>query len=289
MSSADSLEGLYAAWLGALPGFFRAVMPRGIAAPDSPDVQAAAHPAVQPVLDAVALTQQVFDQLGKGYARMLMAALAAAPAGGGQLGVGEWGAATPARELFNVLTPGFDPQAPHPLVDGLDHTFTALADAFGLAPSRSLRDAYRDLSIAEADRLAAAAGYFAFLAGTWGQVLEGVASRLGELGARGESIDSLMALARLWTGVADRTAHEAMQSEEALQLGAAYVRAATRAHRSRNRVVEIVSELYNVPTQAHVDEAYREIQQLKRRLRRLERRMDGSSRPASAPAEEREP
>ncbi len=312
VSAADDAAALYAAWLGALPGFFRAMVPGGMpergATTDSHEWHTAGpHPAVRPVLDAMAVAQQAFGQLATDYARVLggeasartveawleasrgaaqkaqddLTALAAAAAGRGQSGVDGWGAAAPARDFLRALAPGLDPRAPHPVTEGLDRTFTALADAFGLAPSRALVDACRELSVAEADRLAAQAGYFAFVARTWGRVVDGVAARLRELGARGESIDSLLALVRLWAGVADRSAHEAMQSEEGLRLSAAYVRAATRAHGSRNRVVEILSELCNVPTQAQLDEAYREIQELKRRLRRLERRVDGTSRPAA--------
>lgn len=177
----------------------------------------------------------------------------------------------------------FDVRSTHPLLDGLDRTFSALADAFGLGPSRALRDAWRELIAADVERRKAQLDYFAVVAGAWSEVVDGVAIRLREMGARGERVDSLVALVRLWAAVAERTLHEALQSKPGLEATAAYVRAALRYRQQQNRLVETLSRLIGVPTRSEVDDGYLEIQTLKRQVRELQRevrRLAGGPAPA---------
>ena len=74
---------------------------------------------------------------------------------------------------------------------------------------------------------------------------------------------------RLWARAADEAMHTAMRSPDALEASARLVRTATRSRGQQQRVVAIASQALNIPTRAEVDEAYREIQELKRELRRL--------------------
>jgi hypothetical protein len=60
-----------------------------------------------------------------------------------------------------------------------------------------------------------------------------------------------------------------MQSRGALEAAARLVRTATRSRQQQHRVIAIASQALNMPTRAEVDDAYREIQELKRELRRL--------------------
>ena len=78
-------------------------------------------------------------------------------------------------------------------------------------------------------------------------------------------------LLRLWASVADDVLHDAMQSEEGVAYTAAYIRGATRSRQQRNRMIEILSELCNVPTRAEVDDLHREVHALKKQLRRSAR------------------
>lgn len=175
------------------------------------------------------------------------------------------------RSPFGAPWPSIDATVAHPHLEGLDRTFTALADAFGLGPSKALRDTWLDLIAADKERRKAQLDYFSVLGSAASEVVASVAARLSEMAARGEQVDSMMSWVRLWANVADKTVHEAMQSEAGLKATADYVRAALRYRQSRNRLIELVSELLNVPTRAELDEAYREIQQLKRQLRGLRR------------------
>lgn len=172
---------------------------------------------------------------------------------------------------MGVFAPFAETRTGHPQLDGLERTFGALTDAFGLEPSKALRDAWRELIIADEQRRTAQLEYLALLAAACSTLVEGVAVRLSEMAARGEQVDSFLSWVRLWASVADKVAHEAMQSEAGLKATSDYIRAALRYRQQRNRLVEVTSELLNVPTRAELDEAYREIQQLKRQMRELRR------------------
>ena len=134
-----------------------------------------------------------------------------------------------------------------------------------------MRDALRELLAAEAQRRNAQVAYFAVFETAWRKIIDDIGSRIGELQARGERVDSFLALVRLWASVADQRVHEVMQSEEGLNAGAEYMRAVTRVRVQLHRVVAIASEALNVPTRAELDDAYLEIQQLKRQMRELKR------------------
>jgi len=166
----------------------------------------------------------------------------------------------------------------HPEFQGLERTFGALADAFGLAPSKVLRDAWREMLVADEQRRSAQTEYFALLATAWNTTLEGVATRLAEMAGRGERVDTLMGLVRLVAGIADQNVHQAMQSEAGLKATSDCIRGSLRYRQQRNRLVEVTSEMLNVPTRAEVDEAYREIQDLKRQVRELKRSIEGRSK-----------
>jgi hypothetical protein len=69
----------------------------------------------------------------------------------------------------------------------------------------------------------------------------------------------------------DEAVHESMQSDAGLSLTAEVSRAATSLRIAQNRAVEVFSELYNIPTRAEVDEAYRLIHELRKELRALKK------------------
>jgi len=98
-------------------------------------------------------------------------------------------------------------------------------------------------------------------------------ARLHEMGKEGKSVDSLLGLIRLWAQSTDAAMHDAMQSQPALEASAKLLRASNRARKQQQTMVALASEALNVPTRAEVDDAYREIQELKRELRRVKKLM----------------
>jgi class III poly(R)-hydroxyalkanoic acid synthase PhaE subunit len=160
-----------------------------------------------------------------------------------------------------------------PVSANLERAYGGLADAFGLAPARELREAAGAMATASLARRQAQAEYLALVGGALAAGAERLTERLGEMAQRGESVDSLLGLLRLWARATDEAMHQAMQDPKALEASAKLVRATTNARQQQQRVVAIVSHAINVPTRSEVDDAYREIQELKRELRRLRKRV----------------
>jgi len=156
-----------------------------------------------------------------------------------------------------------------PLSLNLERAYGGLADAFGLAPSREPQSASREMASAAMAKQQAQAEYFSLVVGALAKGSEGVLAQLKSMGERGETVDTLLALVRLWSQSIDSAMHVAMQSPKALEASAKLVRAGARSRLQRQRIVAIASESLNIPTRAEVDDAYREIQELKRELRRL--------------------
>jgi class III poly(R)-hydroxyalkanoic acid synthase PhaE subunit len=160
-------------------------------------------------------------------------------------------------------------EAMKPLSLNLERAYGGLADAFGLAQSRELQQAGPEMLMCASAKRQAQAEYLALAVGALAKGAEGTLARLREMGRSGESLDSLLALVRLWARSTDEAVHAAMQTPEALEVSGKLLRAAMRSRKLQQRVVAIASEVLNVPTRAEVDAAYREIQELKRAMRRL--------------------
>lgn len=149
--------------------------------------------------------------------------------------------------------------------------FGGLWDALGLKPVRQMQQAALALAGAQADELAAQGQYARVTASAWVEGLRRMASRVDDLRSGGEPVASPTALLRLWIGELDEAMHAAMLSEPGLDATAATVRAAARRRIALQRIVALASESLEMPTNADVDAAFREIQQLKREVRRLKR------------------
>jgi Poly(R)-hydroxyalkanoic acid synthase subunit (PHA_synth_III_E) len=167
--------------------------------------------------------------------------------------------------------------AKNPLLDAMEHTYGAVSDALGFGAPRDFQKSMRAIIAAGIDRERAQVDLLARLNTAWPRIGEGVGKRLAELATQGKSPARLIELLRIWTEVSERVFHEILQSPEGLAAIAGYLRATTRYRIEVNRIIELVSEFYNIPTRAEVDEAYREIQSLKREVRALRRATPSAS------------
>ncbi|WP_218508988.1 poly(R)-hydroxyalkanoic acid synthase subunit PhaE [Variovorax sp. dw_308] len=172
-----------------------------------------------------------------------------------------WGLMGAPMELFG--------HALAPLSLNLERAYGGLADAFGLAPTRELQGAARELAAASLGKQQAQAQYMSIVVAALAKGNDMLLKDLRAMGERGESVDSLLKLVRLWARALDQSMHGAMQGPDALAASAELVRARARTRKQKQRIVAIASEALNIPTRAEVDDAYREIQELKRQVRRL--------------------
>lgn len=234
-------EPLYAWWLDMIGSW---VGGSAAAAPEKENDPPLPFPVGQ-VSEALRLTRQLLGPLYQGY--------------------------------FQALLANPDPgKALGPLSLNLERAYGGLADAFGLASSRDWQRASREMAAAAIEKQQAQAEYLSLVVGAMAKGSEGVLARLKSMDEKGETVDSLLGLVRLWSHALDESMHAALQSPKALEASARLVRAASRARQQKQRMVAIASESLNIPTRAEVDDAYREIQELKRELRRLRKSMEGT-------------
>jgi hypothetical protein len=283
-------DALYAWWLSLIPAFFGVPAAAGAKPSDAAGGGSAAQNAIGHVGQAVEMVRQMATPLYQAFLQALLANPQPEHAFGTLLEQ----ALTRLRAASSMFTdiarlappqPGAMPvgwnlftdpmtavgEAMKPLSLNLERTYGGLADAFGLAPSRELQEAGREMLASAFVRRQAQAEYLGLVVAALAKGAEGTLARLREMGQRGESVDSLLALVRLWARSTDEAVHAAMQSPEALDASAKLLRAAMRSRQQQQRMVAIASDALNVPTRAEVDAAYREIQELKRELRRLKK------------------
>jgi hypothetical protein len=275
----EQAASLYKYWWETIESAFRALAPATTVPATATVAQNQAdtgsvHETAKPIAEALELNRRLIEQLYGVFIPLLGTTTGLDWQAIQKQVLGNWASAfaNPALIGAELRTPlSAFPGAffANPLYQGVERTFTALTDAFGFGPSKVLQDAFSTLIAAERERQIAQVEYLSMLGTAWRQIVEGVTARLGELAAKGEPGGSLVAWTKLWASVADERVHQTMQSESGLATTAKYIRAVLRLQQSRKRLIELVSESLSIPTRVEMDEAYREIQQLKRQLRQL--------------------
>jgi len=98
---------------------------------------------------------------------------------------------------------------------------------------------------------------------------EGLLERLAGMAEKGERVDSLLALLRMWAASTEQAVHGVLQSPPGLAATAALSRAGVTHRRKMQHIAGIVADTLDMATRSELDEAYREIQNLKREVRAL--------------------
>jgi hypothetical protein len=315
-------QGAYDFWLGLLPKFL-AQMGASATPGATPAAPFALPFPVDQVAKAAELTQQALQSLAQNYTPMLQAAgapgllaqwAAALPAMGTfvpQPGAAQatapfsaWMGAMPtlsglAGSAANsgALMPFQQMQqawldlgsrlvgtTPQTYTAAFDRTYGALSDALGFGPLRRLQGALQEMAAAAAAQNEARAGYAMLIQSAFAAGMEGLLQRLAEMAQKGERLDSVLALLRLWATQTEDAVHRTLQSEGGLAATAALTRAGLAYRMKMRAAAAIVADACDMATRHDLDEAFREIQELKRELRRRAR---PSAAPAAKPAARR--
>ena len=297
VSDADGARSVYDLWLGLLPQFFARIgagdlgafaMPAPAFTPPFPSDQ---------VARAARMTQEALQALARAYAPMLDAA-------GAEGLFKQWASTMPLASTLQA------PSNPPPAIDPVamtawmsvggamqvqtttfERTFGGLSDALGFGPMRKLQAAGQELVQAAFEQNNARIRYATLVQGAFAAGLEALLARLAAKAQAGERVDSVLALLRLWAVCAEDAVHEVLQSEQGLAATAAVARAGLAHRRKLQDVASIVADALDLATRRDLDEAYREIQELKRELRRLRPPVvtGGEARSASAQRKKRKP
>jgi polyhydroxyalkanoate synthesis regulator phasin len=150
-----------------------------------------------------------------------------------------------------------------------DRTFGALTDALGFGPMRKLQSAWQDLLAATYAQNEARASYALLVQSAFAVGLEGLLQRLAEMAEKGERVDSVFALLRLWAVNAEEAVHKVLQSPDGMTATANVARAGLGYRRKIQHMASIIADGLDLATRRDLDEAYREIHELKREVRKL--------------------
>jgi class III poly(R)-hydroxyalkanoic acid synthase PhaE subunit len=110
--------------------------------------------------------------------------------------------------------------------------------------------------------------------------VERTMDHLSKLAEKGESITSVRDLIRTWFTVADKTLNEAFASEDFSASQDEMIKALLTYKVKQRKALEIIYDAMEIPTRTNLDEAYRDIQNLKREVRRLRRELGATSQGA---------
>jgi len=151
----------------------------------------------------------------------------------------------------------------------LDRTFGALGDALGLGPVRKLQAAGQQIMAAAIAQNEARAAYGMLVQSALTAGLQRLLKRLADKAQANERVDSVLALMRMWAVATEEAVHEVLQSERGLEATAAVTRAGLNYRRQMQAFASIIADALDMATRRDLDDAYREIQALKRELRAM--------------------
>jgi hypothetical protein len=267
---------VYNFWLSLIPQFmgqFGAVpAERPQSPPAMPWASALLFPADQ-IARAAQMTQQSMQTMAQAMAPMMQS-------GGMPNLFAQWAAALPTSTAATTQSIGkawsdFGGQLGLPtnaeLNIAFDRTYGAVSDALGLGPTRRLHAAWQDLINATTAQQEARARYAMVVNTAFTGGYSRLVSRLAEKATAGERIDSVLALLKLWAVCTEDAVHETLQSERGLAATVALTRASLSYHKAVRRVADVLADMLDLATRRDLDEAFREIQALKRELRNTRR------------------
>jgi class III poly(R)-hydroxyalkanoic acid synthase PhaE subunit len=125
-------------------------------------------------------------------------------------------------------------------------------------------DALHDLQEAQSE-------YEKALSAGLAESVERTIEHLAKLAEKGEKLTSARDLMRTWYSIADRTLMEKFNTKEFLHLQDKLTDALMNHKKVQREALEIVYNALEIPTRSEIDEAYRDIHELKREVRVLRR------------------
>ena len=117
-----------------------------------------------------------------------------------------------------------------------------------------------------------------------GKAIERTIEHIAKLAEKGEKITTVRDLMRTWYGVADKTLNEVFTSPEFMATQEMMIQAVMTHKVKQREALEIVYEQLELPTRSALDEAYRDIQELKREVRKLRKALKDPSEASAVKA-----
>lgn len=150
-----------------------------------------------------------------------------------------------------------------------DRAFGALSDGVGLGPTRKLNTVWRDVVSASMAQQDARTHYGRLVQGAFGQGFQRLLVVLAAKADKGERVDSVLKLIRMWAFATEQAVHDILQSEEGLAATAALIRADLAYRKKIQQMANVLADQFDMASRRELDDAFREIQSLKRELRAI--------------------
>jgi class III poly(R)-hydroxyalkanoic acid synthase PhaE subunit len=167
--------------------------------------------------------------------------------------------------------------------DAFEQTFGSLLQAPGLGLSRELNEKIARGFDRWLDYRRASADYQRKLADVWGEAFEQLVNEMAALSEKGGTISTIRDLLLLWGQVADRVFIKTFQTDEYVQIQGQFLNAAMAYRIQQREIMEITLQAYDIPTRSEVDEAHRNIYELRKEIKALKKQVADMQKPPAPP------
>ncbi len=163
--------------------------------------------------------------------------------------------------------------------DAFERTFGALLQSPSLGYSRELNEKIARGFESWLDFRRASAAYQARLADAWVEAFGVLIHEMANSADQDKTVGTMRGLLQLWGRVADRVFIETFHTDEYIQLQGHFLNAAMKFRIQQREIVEVFQKTADMPTRREVDEAHRNIYEVRKELRQLKRVVDRLQEP----------
>ncbi len=160
--------------------------------------------------------------------------------------------------------------------DAYERTFGRLVESPGFGFTREINEKVLKAFDAWTDFRRASTEYQIVLASAWGDIFEQVMRELVKRSEQDTPIRNVRDLMRLWTETADASLEKVFRSEHYVNVQGRLFDAAMNYRLHEQEVIELVLKTGYIPTRSEVDEAHRNIYELRKEVKALKKALKGT-------------
>ncbi len=160
--------------------------------------------------------------------------------------------------------------------DAYERTFGRLVESPGFGFTREINEKVLKAFDAWTDFRRASTEYQIVLASAWGDIFEQVMRELVKRSEQDTPIKNVRDLMRLWTETADASLEKVFRSEHYVNVQGRLFDAAMNYRLHEQEVIELVLKTGYIPTRSEVDEAHRNIYELRKEVKALKKALKGT-------------
>jgi class III poly(R)-hydroxyalkanoic acid synthase PhaE subunit len=163
--------------------------------------------------------------------------------------------------------------------EAFERTFGALLQSPSLGYTRELNEKITAGFDTWLHFRRASADYQAKLADAWTDAFDVLIHEMADRAEQGEMIGSVRDLLLLWGQVADRVFIDTFRTDEFIQIQGQFLQAAMTYRIQQREIAEASLSLYDLPTRSEVDEAHRNIYELRKEVKALKKALADLQKP----------